>query len=228
MMLPLDGKHVITHDVDRTTASSAVDAVVVASSTETADDILARYAERAGAIVFRGSESDVLERVYQAAMEADADIIVRITGDCPLVSPTVIDAVVDQLVETNVDYSTNIIDRTFPRGLDVEAFTIGSFECVYENATEPHHREHVTPYYHEQDDHFEYASVRSEDVFEEPWMQDRTALRLTLDEADDYELLRTVYEKVSYDDLLDVPTAVKYVDDNDLQSLNAEIEQKSP
>ena len=227
MMLPLAGEHVLTHDIQRINTAKNIDQMVVATSTKNADDIIERYAGKAGAAVFRGSESDVLDRMFRAADQADADIVVRITGDCPLLSPKVIDTVVEKLVETSADYSSNIIERTFPRGLDIEAFTFESFEKVHRQASSPHQREHVTLYYHENPNTFDLVNVGSDDVFEEPWMHDRTDLRLTLDEADDYELLRTIYETVPYTGLLDVRDAIKCVDENELYHLNKHVEQKT-
>lgn len=225
-MLPLDGSHVLTHDVQRVGRADTIDEVVVATSTKTADDIVARYADRAGATVFRGSEDDVLGRMFSAATEVDAETVVRITGDCPLIDPNVIDTVVNRLATEGVDYCSNTSERTFPRGLDVGAFTYQSFKNVSEEATEPHHREHVTPYYRENDDQFNFASVTSEDVFDQPWMQDRADLRLTLDEVDDYELLREVYEQVEYGEILPIKDAVSVIDSQNLQKMNAGVEQK--
>lgn len=227
VMLPLSGEHVITHDVRRVKSAECVTETIVATSRQTADDIIARYALRAGADVFRGGESDVLGRMYDAARSTDADVIVRITGDCPLIDPEIIDAVVQEVTDSNVQYATNIFERTFPRGLDVEAFTFESFERVHEEATEPHHREHVTPYYREQKNMFSVKNVTSEEVFDEPQFQNRGDLRLTLDEADDYEVLRTIYENISFDDILPIREAIRYVDKNDLMDLNADVEQKS-
>jgi spore coat polysaccharide biosynthesis protein SpsF len=226
-MLPLAGEHIITHDVHRTGVADTVDKVVVATSTETADDIVARYARRAGATVHRGSESNVLERMFQAAKQENADTVVRITGDCPLIAPDVIDGVVEQLTETDADYSANILERTFPRGLDVEAFSFDSFQQVYEEATDSHHREHVTPYYHERDDLFHRVSVTSKDVFDSSQMQDRTDIRLTVDEADDYELLRRIYDGVDWSEWLNIRDVVEYVDANDLTEINRSVEQKT-
>lgn len=226
VMLPLDGSHVLTHDVQRVGRADTIDEVVVATSTKTADDIVARYADRAGATVFRGSEDDVLGRMFSAATEVDAETVVRITGDCPLIDPNVIDTVVNRLATEGVDYCSNTSERTFPRGLDVGAFTYQSFKNVSEEATEPHHREHVTPYYRENDDQFNFASVTSEDVFDQPWMQDRADLRLTLDEVDDYELLREVYEQVEYGEILPIKDAVSVIDSQNLQKMNAGVEQK--
>jgi spore coat polysaccharide biosynthesis protein SpsF len=226
MMLPLERSHVLTHDIQRVQEADTIDEVVVATSTKTADDIIARYANRAGATVFRGSEDDVLDRMFSAATGANAETVVRITGDCPLIDWDVIDAVVDRLATENVDYCSNTVERTFPRGLDVEAFSYESFKHIHENAKEPHHREHVTPYYRENDDQFNLASVTSEEIFDEAWMQDRTDLRLTLDEADDYELLREVYNRVEYEDTLPIRDAVSVIDDRDLHKLNADVTQK--
>lgn len=226
VMLPLAGDHVLVHVVERVAAAETVDEVVVATSTEKRDDIVARYADRTEASAFRGSESDVLDRVFKAADQFDTDAVVRITADCPLIVPDVIDAVVTRLDADGTDYAANIVDRTFPRGLDVEAFTFDSFKRVHASADEPHHREHVTPYYREQPDEFDISSVVASDVYADEQLLNRTDLRLTLDEADDYELLRAVYEGVAFDDLLPVAEAIEYVDENELRETNAMIEQK--
>ena len=227
VMLPIADDHVLTHDVRRVSVADHVDNVVVATSKQTADDIVTRYAARAGADVHRGSESDVLGRMYDAARNADADVVVRVTGDCPLVDPDTIDEVVSRVVDGDAEYAANITERTFPRGLDVEAFTFESFERVHKEATEPHHREHVTPYYREDPDRFTTESVVSADVFDEPKFQNRDDLRLTLDEADDYEVLREIYDNVPFDDVLPTRDAIRYADENDLMSLNAAVEQKT-
>jgi spore coat polysaccharide biosynthesis protein SpsF len=226
-MLSLANRTVIEQVVSRVKTASTITDVVVATTDTTADDIVYRYGTRAGASVFRGSESDVLNRMYTAASRSNADIVVRITGDCPLISPDVVDEVVNCLVETGVDYCSNIQRRTFPRGLDVEAFTFESFETIHEVASEPHHREHVTPYYHENPEQFDHANICSNQVFDEPWMEDRGDLRFTLDEADDYEVLREIYENVPFEEILDVRDAVQYTDEHDLMSLNEDVAQKT-
>lgn len=225
MMLPLAGEHVLTHDVRRVSRSS-VDEVVVATTATTADDIVERYAERAGATVFRGSERDVLGRMYGAADETDADVVVRLTGDCPLIDPETIDRVVAPVENGRCDYSANILDRTFPRGLDVEAFSMASFERVESEATSDGDREHVTPFYRRHPDRFELHNVTSDEVFSSNTFRDRTDLRFTLDEADDYELLRNVYENVRFEEVMPVTEAIEYVDANDLAGLNRNVEQK--
>jgi len=227
VMFPLAGEHVLTHVVRRVKAAGTVDEAVVATSTTDADDIVARYAERSGATVTRGSETNVLDRMFEAATVADADVVVRITADCPLLDPSTLDAVVRRLVEAGSDYAANVLDRTFPRGLDVEAFTYESFERVHAEASTAAQREHVTPYYHQHDGRFDLVNVTSDAVFDEPWMRDRTDLRLTLDEADDYELLRAVYDGVTFEDVLPIREAIQHIDEEGLGDLNTDIEQKT-
>lgn len=226
VMLPLDGKHLLEHVVERVSAASEVDEVVVATSTEKSDDIIPGYAAGAGASVIRGSESDVLSRMYEAAVSHDAEAVVRVTADCPLVPPGYLDVIVRRLDE-GYDYVTNGIEKTFPTGITAEAFTFESFEEVRDRSEEPHEREHVTPYYYENPSEFDLYNVTSDEVYEEPRLHDRTDLRLTLDEADDYELIRKVYEGVSYTGLLDLADAVEYIDERGLDSINAHVQQKS-
>ena len=226
VMYPLDGTHMLAHVITRVSTAETVDNTVVATSTESSDEVINRYASTAGASVVRGSESDVLSRFHRAAKRYSPDVLVRVTADCPLISPDTIDKAVHRLIETDADYSTNIIERTFPRGLDVETFNFESFKQVHSESTAPHHREHVTPYYREQTDQFNLVSVTSDEVFDEPWMQNRTDLRLTVDEADDYELLWEIYDRLEYDDILPIKEAVKLVDREDLHELNANVRQK--
>ena len=227
-MLPLDGKHVIERDIERVSRAESITETVVATSELTADDILDRYAERSGATVYRGSETDVLGRMYEAATAATADIIVRITGDCPLVSPRGIDAVVERLQNADADYASNTLKRTLPRGLDVEAFTYETFKTVERRATARDEREHVTLHYRRNRDDFDIVNVTDSETFDTKLLYGRNDLRLTLDEADDYELLRRVYENVASDSHLAIEDAVAYIDQEGLSNLNRGVSQKKP
>ena len=227
VMLPLAGEHVLSHDIRRVNAASCVDETVVATSTGKQDDIVKRYASREGATVFRGSENDVLGRMFGAARKTDADVVVRVTADCPLVAPEIIDAVVERLIETDAEYACTTIERTFPRGLGVDAFTMDSFESVEERSDEPHQREHVVPYYHEHNDRFDTEIVTSEDVYTDARYQDRTDLRITLDEADDYEFFRRLYSEMEWDDIIDTRRAIDYIDEHDLDQINSSVQQKT-
>lgn len=226
VMLPLGRCHVLNHVVKRVSHASRVNDVVVATSNQKQDDIIAQFAQNFGAEVHRGSETDVLGRLFDAAAAQDADIVVRITADCPLVAPAVLDRVIRVVERGTVDYASNVRKRTFPRGLDVEVFTFESFERVHERATDPHHREHVTPYYIENSNCFELKDVESQEVFNETQFQNRGDLRLTLDEANDYEVLCQIYDNVPFDDILPIRDAIIYVDEHDLMKLNGDVEQK--
>ncbi|KTG30924.1 cytidylyltransferase domain-containing protein [Haloferax profundi] len=227
VMLPLDCVHNLERVVSRVLAAKTIDEVVVATTTHARDDIIAQCAPRFGAAVSRGDEQDVLGRMYEAACSHDADIVVRITGDCPLIPPECADAVVEKLQETGADYASNIVERTFPRGFDVEAFTMDSFERVEYHSTEPHQREHVTQLYLNDDTgEFVLANISSHEVYEKDSMQDRSDLRLTLDEAKDYELLRIVYDSVEFEEILDVEEAVSLIDEKGLTEINGDVGQK--
>jgi len=157
----------------------------------------------------------------------DADIVVRLSADGPLVSPDIINGVVHRLVSAEADYAASTVDRTFPRGLSVHAFTYDSFKRVDRLATDPYEREHVMPYYYENEDQFAIESIVSEDVFDDVRFQNRTDLRLTLDEPDDYELFRELYRRLDTDEPVDVQDAIECIDDNDLGRINARVQQKS-
>lgn len=224
VMLPLAGDHALTHHITRIQAAETVDETVVATSTGVQDDIIARYAKRGGAEIYRGSEEDVLGRMYEAARQRDADIVIRVTADCPLVSPEQTDYAVRKVLDEGFDDVSSIITRTFPRGLTTEAFTFESLKTVQKAANEPHHREHVTPFYRENPEKFDLYNVTSDEVFSDDFLHDRTDLRLTLDEADDYELLRRIYEGIEFDVTLNIRDVVQYVDSMGLSSINSNVE----
>ncbi len=225
-MYPLDGRPTLEHVTKRVAQADSVIDVVVATSTVPQDDVIEQCVPEFGAEVIRGSESNVLSRFDQVINQYDPTVIVRVTGDCPLIDSQTIDTVVERLERSNADYATNTLDRTFPRGLDVEAFTAEAFKELSQKATRSHHREHVTPYYRENPDQFTLVNVTSEQVFDEEWMQNRSDLRLTLDESEDYEVIRRIYENVPYKDTLPVRDAIRYVDDNNLMTINESVEQK--
>ncbi|HMF14076.1 MAG TPA: NTP transferase domain-containing protein, partial [Gemmataceae bacterium] len=120
----LAGRPVLWHVVQRVQRARRADEVVVATSTSPADDPIDYFCTRAGIPVFRGSEIDVLDRVYQAARERPADAVVRITGDCPLIDPAVIDRVLENYAGGDYDYVSNVIHYTYPDGMDVEVLSM--------------------------------------------------------------------------------------------------------
>ena len=179
------GKPELWHVVTRVRRSGLVDDTIVATTLSETDDVVAAFCEREGFPCFRGSEEDVLDRYYRAALHVGADVVVRVTGDCPLIDPGVIDAVLSLYGEGGHDYVSNVVPPTFPDGLDVEVFSLRALELSSRNAKLRSEREHVSLYVRNHPELFGAACLRA-DV-------DRSDLRWTVDEPEDLEFVRTIY-----------------------------------
>ena len=142
----LAGPSVLEHVLRRCQAIDGIDVVCCAVSNDSESDPVAREAERAGAVVFRGAQDDVLERYHQAAIACDADIVMRITSDCPLVDPAVCAEVLSMLQNTGADYCANNMPPSWPHGLDCEVFTFDWLDRAAREAERPSEREHVTQF----------------------------------------------------------------------------------
>ncbi|MFA4946824.1 MAG: GNAT family N-acetyltransferase, partial [Candidatus Micrarchaeia archaeon] len=146
MLERVQGKSVLERVVTRLKRCLTLDAVIVATTGNKEDDVLAREAKRLGVRCFRGSENDVLDRFHVAAKGFDA--AVRITGDCPLIDPVLVDNVACALLRSNADYASNVLERAYVRGFDAEAFTSAALERAWLEARGADEREHVTPYFY--------------------------------------------------------------------------------
>jgi glutamate-1-semialdehyde 2,1-aminomutase len=180
----LDGKPLLSWVVERAIQARSLDAVCVATTDQPEDDRIAELANELGVQAFRGSEQNVLDRYYQAAKQLNAQVVVRLTGDCPFLDPKVIDNVVDAFLEGDCDYASNTLRPTYPDGLDTEVFTMQALERAWREATLPSEREHVTPYIRKKPEIFRLHNVTQE--------QDLSDFRLTVDEPADLELARLV------------------------------------
>jgi spore coat polysaccharide biosynthesis protein SpsF len=185
VLMDLCGGTVLARVVSRLQCSRVVNRIVVATTNSDPDYAILRECHRIGISCFRGSEQDVLDRYYQAAREYNGETVVRVTADCPLIDPGIVDRTIELFFEKNADYAANDVPRTFPRGLDVEVFTMSSLERVWQEARRPHQREHVTPYFYEHPEMFQVVSLRGE--------FDCSQYRWTLDTEDDLKLLRRIY-----------------------------------
>jgi spore coat polysaccharide biosynthesis protein SpsF len=148
VMLDLCGKPVIGHVIDRLKQSRVLDEIIIVTTTHERDAIIVEQAKKNEVKWFCGSEEDVLSRYYCAAKENSLDVVVRATSDCPLIDPTILDDVVDFYMRNNYKLVTNagtdLNQRTFPRGLDVEVFSFSALEYAFNNAQKSYQREHVT------------------------------------------------------------------------------------
>jgi glutamate-1-semialdehyde aminotransferase/spore coat polysaccharide biosynthesis protein SpsF (cytidylyltransferase family) len=188
-MADILGRPVLWHVVDRVRGAGLVDKVVVATTTKTADEEIALFCGREGIPCFRGSEEDVLDRFYKAAKWIAADVVVRITADCPLIDPAVIDNVVARFQQCDCDYCCNILRYTYPDGLDTEVFSFAALEQAWKEARNLAEREHVTTYF--LNGKFRLVNV----VNDNPVPPGKH--RWTVDHPSDLEFVRNIYRELS-------------------------------
>lgn len=228
VMLPLDETPMLGHEIQRARAVPAIDEVVVAAPAGDADDVIERYAAAKGTAVYRGTERDVLGRLARAARARDADVVLRVSCDNPLIAVPLLAALVEHVRAGDVDYASSKFERTFPTGVNADAMTERALSAAASRAEDPHHREHVGQYFKAAASDYDTASVRAEDVFGPSFVRraDLPALRLTVDELPDYRLLYQVYDDLDYDGVLPTRAAIEHARTNGLAALNADVSQE--
>jgi spore coat polysaccharide biosynthesis protein SpsF len=187
-MLPIMGRPMLELMIERLKRVNQIDGIVIATTSDPSCDVIESLAARVKVGCFRGSEEDVLERVLGAARAARADIIVETTGDCPLIDPGVIDRVISAFLSSPVDYCSNVIERSYPRGMDVQVFPRSVLEQVAELTRDPVDREHVSLYIYRHPERFRLRNVFSN------CSPAAGELRLTVDTPEDFELVTKIYE----------------------------------
>ena len=214
------GDTMLARVVQRLRTARSIDQIVIATTTTAADDAVVREAGRLGVGVHRGSETNVLARYVDAANAWRADVVVRVTADCPLLDPGVVDAVVEALFISPADYTSNTHQRTFPRGLDVEAMHHDTLDRIGRLGLSAASREHVTAFIMESPELFAVRQVCAD--------QDDSDLRWTVDTDEDLALVRTLYERldlavnpIAYRDLVAAVRA-----NGNFATINAHITQK--
>jgi len=221
VLADLCGDTMLARVVQRLRAAHRVDDVVIATTLRDEDDLILDEAKRLGVGVFRGSEHDVLARYLGAARAFHAGIVVRVTSDCPLLDPWVVDDVIWALrAQQHNDYASNTHTRTYPRGLDVEALYLETLARIDACATSVPAREHVTAYLMEQPGAFTMQQVQAK--------RDDSDLRWTVDTQDDLALARLLYERLGLAHTIrpysDVVAAVRAMPE--LTAINAHVTQK--
>jgi spore coat polysaccharide biosynthesis protein SpsF len=220
--MTISGDTMLGRTVRRVQAARAVEEVAVATTREPADDAVADDARRLGVGCVRGSENDVLDRYVQAASALQADAVVRVTADCPLIDPEVIDATVVAFRSASppVDYCSNVLDRTYPRGLDTEVVARVAVDRAGREAREPHQREHVTPYIYEHPEIFRLLSMKNAD--------DLSHLRWTVDTPEDLAFVRAVYDALDGDEIFGWRAVLQLLSRRpSLCALNAHVRQRT-
>jgi len=219
VLIEVAGKSLLEHHLDRLDASGLT--TYVATTVNAADDPIVEIALRRGLAYYRGSEQDVLARFAGLVEGQDLDVVVRVTSDCPLIDGDLIRAGADEFLSASDPwlYLSNGIERTFPRGMDFEVFSAEALIDAAENATEPAHREHVTPYLYTNGS----RRVTLRHLTRDP---DASFYRVTLDTPEDLEVIRTLIEQyealgLGVDQIIDVLSQHP-----ELVGLNAHVEQK--
>ncbi|MBK9446917.1 MAG: glycosyltransferase family protein [Betaproteobacteria bacterium] len=187
-LLPILGRPMLALQIERLVRCRKIDRLVVATSNHSSDDPLAALCADLGVLVYRGDLDDVLSRFAAAARPHAPDIVVRLTGDCPLADPLLIDEVIEHFLTGSFDYLSNCAPASYPDGLDVEVF---SYRALLEAATEaelPSHREHVTP--------LRPQAARALCVGNHVADGDWSHMRWTVDEPEDFEFVQKVYERL--------------------------------
>ncbi len=198
VLMPVLDEPILGHIVSRLSTVGRVDTIVVATSDQDIDDPIAEHCSAKGISCFRGSENDVLDRFYQAATAVGADTVIRITGDCPLVDPALVSRLIDYYATNGFDYcgiatgagvAKGDFQGRFPDGLDAEIFKMEVLQAAWHEARGQLFREHVTPFIWKQPERFNLGTLKSPD-------RDYSNLRWTVDNREDYEVIRWVYEEL--------------------------------
>ena len=215
-------KPLLEYQLERLREVKLADEVIIATTINSSDQPIIDLCDCLSIPFYRGSEEDVLSRYYEAAMQFQADTIVRITSDCPLIDPEIIDRVIDyyQQNHPNFDYVSNCLGRTYPRGMDTEVFSFKSLDEAFNQATAQGDREHVTPFIYRQFDRYNLGQVN--------YFQNHSEHRWTIDTLEDFELIKIIIEslypskpKFSLQDCLDLSSQ-----NSEWRMINKYIEQK--
>lgn len=217
------GKPMLWHVINRLSYSVQIDKIVIATTTASEDDSTEKFCIENRIEFFRGSVENVLSRYYESALQSGADIIIRVTSDCPMIDPAIIDKMLEQFISSGqaIDYMSNVVERTFPRGLDTEIMTFDTLSEAVNGAVSAFDREHVTPYIYNNPDRFKIANFKNE--------KDYSRYRLTVDTIEDFNLITRIYNE------LYIPAKLFLLDDiidlmnrkPELNKINVHIKQKS-
>lgn len=190
VLLDIGGRPMLQHVLGRAALARRVPLVILATTALPMDDPVAALGDRLGVPVVRGPEEDVLERYHLAAQRHSLDVVVRVTSDCPFLDARLIDRAVELLLEDpTLAYVSNTLERTYPRGFDVEAIRTSALAVAAAEARTAWEREHVTPFVWRRPDRFRIAQICHE--------EDLSSWRLTVDQAEDLALIRAVYARLA-------------------------------
>ena len=212
VLMNLEGKPLLQHIIESLQQSSEINHIVVATSNETTDDQIEDLVRRLNVNIFRGSRENVLERFYLCSKSFSADLVVRITGDNPLIDPQIVDEVIKISKETNCDYASNIVHQTFPLGFShCEVIPFRILKYLHETfQNDPDSREHVTIQIRRNLENFSFKEIKA------PPSLERSKWRLTIDFIEDLQLMEKIFSKLSLNNsVIDYRSLVNFLDHNE-------------
>ncbi len=216
----LSGETMLTRVVKRVRCAKLIDEVLVATTERASDDAIVAECRRSAVSFFRGDQDDVLDRYFKAAQSADAEIVVRITSDCPLIDPEITGKTIQAFIDKSPDYASNTILRTYPRGLDTEVVSMTALRRAWQKAQQAYEREHVTPYIFEHPTEFTCLPVVGD--------QDFSAHRWTVDTPEDFAFVKAIYDRLKGEGESSWREVLNVLDrEPELLELNRSIVQKS-
>ncbi|WP_042142583.1 cytidylyltransferase domain-containing protein [Paucisalibacillus sp. EB02] len=220
VMKKVNGITLLEYQLERVMQSKLLNQIIVATTNNGSEKPLVDICSKLGIPIYKGSEENVLERYYQAAKHHQADIVVRMTSDCPLIDPKIIDNVIKFYLDNNYDYVSNTLVRTFPRGMDTEVFSIKNLEEAYLQASEYYEKEHVTPYLYINPNIYSIGQFVSK--------TDNSKYRLTVDTKEDFKLISILIKDLySLNPLFTLDDIIKkMINQPELIEINKHIEQK--
>ena len=216
----INGMPSICYVIDRVKKSKKIKKIILATTNNKEDSILLKIAKEKNILGFAGSENDVLERFYQTAITHNADPIIRITGDCPLIDHKIIDEIIDFFLSHKFDYVSNTIFPTYPDGQDVEIFSFRTLKHVHDNAKWKSEREHVTPYIEKNPKKFK--------IFNYTHNSDLSSLRWCLDDELDLKFIRAIYKKMTPKNIFSIYDILKILKKYpSLTTINCDLKRNS-
>ncbi|MEK9725447.1 MAG: glycosyltransferase family protein [Rhodospirillaceae bacterium] len=222
VLMEAAGKPMLQHMIERLQKVPSLDGVVVATTVNETDRPVVDLAESLGVGHFRGSEEDVLLRVLDAARAHDVDVIVEMTGDCPLIDPALVEACIQGYLAAGVDYVSNVLERTYPRGMDTQVFATDVLADVADRTDDPEDREHVSIFIYRNPQIYSLKNMPGPPELTDP------GLGLTLDTPEDLDLIRRVFDALYPANpdftLADILALLK--NDPSLAELNAHVRRK--
>lgn len=218
VLLKIDGDELLKIHLSRLRKCKSVDQIIIATTTNQEDDIITSLGALWGFDISRGSVDDVLDRFYQAVKEIDPEWVVRVTSDCPLIDPALVDAVISCAQVNNADYCSNVLQEHFPDGQDVEVFKFSALEKAWKEAVLKSDREHVTPYIR---NNSSFTGGKFFSAVNFPCINNLSDVRMTVDEPRDFDLIKEVINNIGIEKSW--LSYTNYIIDNQLQKINANI-----